>query len=100
MEILATFPTVRAGVLDSPGETGQDFPLPIDPAAPRGRMGGARRRGRRGLGLPSRSVTILGLVAAAVWAAVWAVEWRDSTALASKACAVAARESVSERVSR
>jgi len=76
MEILATFPTVRiAGSSSTAAESAscavaaavrdEAAPQP-SPAAPRPRRAAAR--------VPPRSVTLLTIVAVAMWAAVWWIE--------------------------
>lgn len=75
METLATFPTVRIG--GPPASAGNSpsyaAPAAVPESAPEPRSKAPRTR-RAPLRVPSRSVTILAIVALATWAAVWWIE--------------------------
>lgn len=75
METLATFPTVRIG--GPPTSTGNSAscaaPAAVPTSAPEPCSEAPRTR-RTPMRVPSRSVTILAIVALATWAAVWWIE--------------------------
>lgn len=98
MEILATFPAVRVDGLPVPAETEQPTPAP-GPATHPGRRGGPGPV-RAGPRLPPWSVTILGVVAAAVWLTVWAVERTRCTPSAATAHTAAISDPAGQVISR
>lgn len=98
MELLATFPAVTIGGATLPEEA--EPPAHTVPASAASGRPAPRHPVRPARRLPPWSVTILSVVAAAVWIAVLAVERVRSTPPAAKAYTVATEEPPGGTVSR